>query len=64
MNNYTKQLTIFFSILLFLTACENNPHELVHIYTKELFNYQYHSWIDEGLATMLGGSRGKSLDWH
>jgi len=40
------------------------PHEVVHLYTKELFNYQYHSWIDEGFATMLGGSKGQSLDWH
>jgi len=40
------------------------PHEVVHLYTKELFNYQYHSWIDEGFATMLGGSKGKSLNWH
>jgi len=43
---------------------EYYPHEVVHLYTKELFNYKYHSWIDEGLATYLGGSRGKDLDWH
>lgn len=40
------------------------PHEVVHLYTKELFYYKYHRWIDEGLATFLGGSRGKDLDWH
>lgn len=43
---------------------EYYPHEVVHLYTKELFNYSYHEWIDEGLATMLGGSRGKELAWH
>lgn len=45
-------------------ASEYYPHEVVHLYTKELFNYSYHEWIDEGLATMLGGSKGKELEWH
>lgn len=40
-------------------SSEYYPHEVVHLYTKELFNYSYHTWIDEGLATMLGGSREK-----
>ena len=39
------------------------PHELVHIFVGPLFPEAY-LWASEGLATYLGGSRGKSLSWH
>ncbi|MCB0762431.1 MAG: hypothetical protein KDC12_12970, partial [Flavobacteriales bacterium] len=38
-------------------------HEVVHVQIDEHFPNK-HFWITEGLATYLGGSRGKSLDWH
>lgn len=37
------------------------PHEIVHLYTS---HFKCHRWFDEGLATYLGGSAGKSLDYH
>ncbi len=40
------------------------PHEVVHLYTNKLFAGQYHSWVDEGIATYFGGSSGYYLDWH
>lgn len=39
-------------------------HELVHIYTHELFPDANHFWLNEGFATYLGGSGGNDLDWH
>lgn len=39
-------------------------HELVHIYTHELFPYANHFWLNEGFATYLGGSGGYDLNWH
>ena len=26
--------------------------------------FYYHSWFDEGIATLFGGSRGYPLEWH
>ena len=40
------------------------PHEVVHLYTYSQFRNQYHQWIDEGIATLLGGSTGHPLKWH
>lgn len=43
------------------------PHEVVHLYTAQLWGksgFYYHSWFDEGIATLFGGSRGYSLEWH
>ncbi|MBT4882187.1 MAG: hypothetical protein HON40_06525 [Flavobacteriales bacterium] len=43
---------------------EYYPHELFHIFEQsKKYNYR-HSWISEGIATFLGGSRGKPLAWH
>ncbi len=42
---------------------EYYPHELMHIFVDPLFPNR-HNWASEGLATYLGGSRGKSLLWH
>lgn len=42
---------------------EYYPHELVHVFVDPLQNPK-HPWVGEGLATYLGGSRGKSLSWH
>ncbi|WP_046756200.1 hypothetical protein [Kordia jejudonensis] len=39
-------------------------HELVHIYTHELFPNGNHFWLNEGFATYMGGSGGNDLDWH
>ena len=39
-------------------------HELVHIYTYELFPDADHFWLNEGFATYMGGSGGKDLAWH
>lgn len=44
-------------------AGEYYPHEIIHV----LLNPHYpnsHLWINEGVATYFGMSRGKSLEWH
>ena len=46
---------------------EYYPHEVVHLYTNPLWGkngFYYHSWFDEGIATLFGGSRGYPLEWH
>ncbi len=46
---------------------EYYPHELVHLYVGQWLGTEYkktHEWFNEGLATYLGGSRGKSLEWQ
>ena len=43
---------------------EYYPHEVVHLYTNAKFPRQYHPWVDEGIATLFGGSTGYELDWH
>ncbi len=45
---------------------EYYPHEVVHLYTFHFFlKHGYgHLWFDEGIATLFGGSNGKSLEWH
>ena len=40
------------------------PHEAVHLYVHTLFDGLCHKWIDEGIATFLGGSSGQTLDEH
>ncbi|QSS98220.1 hypothetical protein [Psychroflexus sp. ALD_RP9] len=42
---------------------EYYPHEVFHVQINDQFP-NMHFWISEGEATLLGGSRGKSLDWH
>lgn len=42
---------------------EYYPHEVFHVLIDEHFPNR-HFWASEGVATLLGGSRGKSLDWH
>jgi len=39
-------------------------HEVVHIYVGDQFLSTYHPWINEGLATYLGGSVSMSLENH
>ncbi|WP_298510311.1 hypothetical protein [uncultured Kordia sp.] len=39
-------------------------HELVHIYTHELFPEANHFWLNEGYATYMDGSGGYDLAWH
>ncbi|TKD61913.1 hypothetical protein [Flavobacterium sp. ASW18X] len=42
---------------------EYYPHEAFHVQIDGHFP-KMHFWASEGIATLLGGSRGKSLDWH
>lgn len=42
---------------------EYYPHEVFHLLVNETYSQQ-HFWASEGIATLLGGSRGKSLKWH
>lgn len=42
---------------------EYYPHEVFHVQIDEHFPNR-HFWASEGIATLLGGSRGKSLDGH
>ncbi|WP_297337069.1 hypothetical protein [Algoriphagus sp.] len=42
---------------------EYYPHEVFHVLIDKHFPNK-HVWASEGIATLLGGSRGKSLDWH
>ena len=39
-------------------------HEVVHMYVGDQFLKTYHIWMNEGLATYLGGSSGLSLEQH
>lgn len=42
---------------------EYYPHEVFHVLVDPHFPNR-HFWASEGIATLLGGSRGQSLDWH
>jgi len=42
---------------------EYYPHELIHFLLNPNFP-NCHLWINEGVATCFGMSRGKELDWH
>ena len=42
---------------------EYYPHEFIHILINPYYK-NCHSWINEGVATYLGMSRGQTLDWH
>ncbi|MCB0701523.1 MAG: hypothetical protein R2863_12510 [Candidatus Kapaibacterium sp.] len=42
---------------------EYYPHEIIHILINPYFP-NCHLWLNEGLATYFGMSRGKELDWH
>jgi len=42
---------------------EYYPHELIHFLLNPHFP-NCHLWINEGVATYFGMSRGKQLDWH
>jgi len=42
---------------------EYYPHELMHFLLNPYFP-NCHLWINEGVATYFGMSRGKELDWH
>lgn len=39
------------------------PHEVFHVEIDEHYPNK-HYWVTEGMATFLGGSRGKDLQWH
>jgi len=43
---------------------ECHKHELVHFYTHEVSKNISHNFIDEGIATLLGGSAGFHFSWH
>jgi len=42
---------------------EYYPHEVFHVEIDDHYPDKYY-WVSEGLATFLGGSRGKKLEWH
>jgi hypothetical protein len=42
---------------------ENYFHEPFHVLVVDK-KYTSHMWVAEGMATYLGGSRGKPLSWH
>lgn len=42
---------------------EYYPHEVFHVVIDKYY-LNKHYWTSEGIATFLGGSRGKGLDWH
>ncbi len=42
---------------------EYYTHEVFHVQIDQHYPNK-HFWVSEGIATLLGGSRGKSLDWH
>lgn len=44
-------------------AGEYYPHEIIHILLNPHFP-NAHFWINEGIATYFGMSRGQKLDWH
>ncbi len=46
---------------------ESYPHEAVHLYITKFEqenNVTCHQWFNEGTATLFGGSREHSLEWH
>jgi len=43
---------------------EYYAHELVHLYTFDIYPEFGHFWLGEGIATFFGGSNGETLDWH
>ncbi len=58
---------IYNKIIYSGNGTEYYPHEAVHLYVSEWLGGGWrkaHIWFDEGFATYLGGSRGKSLEWH
>lgn len=42
---------------------EYYPHEVFHVQIDPYFPNK-HFWLSEGIATLLGGSRGENLNWH
>lgn len=59
--------TVYSKIIYSGNGSEYYPHELVHLYVFSWMGNEYsqsHDWFSEGIATYLGGSRGKELDWH
>jgi hypothetical protein len=42
---------------------ERYDHECVHIYTYQKFKQSIHRFLDEGIATYLGGGDGKDYDF-
>ncbi|MEM6262202.1 MAG: hypothetical protein AAGI38_06830 [Bacteroidota bacterium] len=55
---------VYNSIIYAGNGSEYYPHEVVHMYTHAKYPGQYHSWIDEGIAALLGGSTGYKIEWH
>ncbi len=43
---------------------DNYTHEIVHLFTTRKFGAERPDMMDEGLATLLGGSSGKPYAWH
>ena len=56
-------LAEFGNTVLSANHSEFYTHEIVHIYTQEAYPFK-NMFLDEGLATYVGGSGTKSYAWH
>ena len=66
-NQFSGQADVVNKMLFSGNNSEWYPHEQVHLYVYGKFNvdkYSVNRLFDEGMATWLGGSSGKDLDWH
>lgn len=59
----TGGMTDYGNIVYSGNNSEYYTHEIVHIYTDNLFP-KIKNILDEGIATYFGGSGGKSYTWH
>lgn len=59
----TGGLADFGNIVFSGNNSEIYTHEIVHVYTNNLFPNILH-FIDEGIATYIGGSSGFPYEWH
>lgn len=59
----TGGLADFGNIIYSGNNAETYTHEITHVYTKKLFP-SINNFIDEGIATYVGGSGGFDYEWH
>lgn len=65
MNNSSGLSDGYHKIIYAGNGSEYYPHELIHLYTAQWDGVpRHHEWFEEGLATFLGGSRDRPLEWH